>query len=234
MVEGDGLENRSAKAPGVRIPPPPPSEAEIGAARRRLESLLEQHGLLLCHDAKLPSATACIAGAPVPGSWWGHAKGKLIYEVLEGISDTVAWPKLVQGKDTLVHRRLWPALVAVAESRQDWQLRGLKADAKRLLLRIRRGRPVRTDGAPAAAGRKLGVVATELERRLLARGASEHTPSGHHARILETWGAWGERQGVWPARRLEVAEAIAALSDPVLAWAGGRRPPGLLPWLAGR
>jgi hypothetical protein len=27
VVEGDGLENRSAKAPGVRIPPPPPESA---------------------------------------------------------------------------------------------------------------------------------------------------------------------------------------------------------------
>ena len=176
MVEGDGLENRSAKAPGVRIPPPPPSEAEIVAAQRRLERLLERHGLLLCHDAKLPSATACIAGAPIRGSWWGHAQGKLIYETLTRIIDTVAWPKLVLGKDTLVHRRLWPALVAAAESRQDWQLRGLKPDARLLLARIRRGRPVRTDEAPPAKGRKLAVVATELERRLLARSYSEHTP----------------------------------------------------------
>ena len=95
------------------------------AARRRLERLLDEHGLLLVHDAKLPSATACIAGAPVPGSWWGHAKGKLIYETLEQVGETVAWAKLVLGKDTLVHRRLWPALVAAAESRQAWQTRGL-------------------------------------------------------------------------------------------------------------
>ena len=62
MVEGDGLENRSAKAPGVRIPPPPPTNAEIEGARRRVERLLATHGLLLLHDAKFPSATACIAG----------------------------------------------------------------------------------------------------------------------------------------------------------------------------
>ena len=230
MVEGDGLENRSAKAPGVRIPPPPLSEAAIGSARRRLERLLDRHGLLLCHDGKLPSATACIAGAPVSGSWWGHAKGKLIYEVLEGIAEAIAWPKLVLGKDTLVHRRLWPALVAAAESRQAWQERGLKPDATRLLGRIRRGERVRTDEAPRAPGRKLGVVATELERRLLARGASEHTPAGHHVRFLETWGTWGHRQGLTAADLPPTAKAIAALSAPVLAWTGGRKPPGLLPW----
>jgi hypothetical protein len=206
------------------------SEKEIAKARGRLEGLLGKHGLLLVHDAKLPSATACIAGGPVPGSWWGHAQGKLIYETLERIEETVAWAKLVLGKDTLVHRRLWPALVAAAESGQEWQTRGLKADAKRLLARIRRGGPVRTDEAPRAAGRKLGAVATELERRLLAHSRSEHTASGHHARFLETWGAWGRGRGVAAADLPDAAGAIVALSAPVLAWTGGRRPAGLLPW----
>lgn len=200
------------------------------AARRRLEQLLDEHGLILCHDAKLPSATACIAGAPVPGSWWGHAQGKLIYETLEGIGEAVAWAKLVRGKDTLVHRRLWPALVAAAGSRQAWQTRGLAPDAKRLLARIRRGRPIRTDEAPSGEGRKLGVVATELERRLLACSRSEHTASGHHARFLDTWAAWGRAHGVGARGLPDATEAIAALSAPVLTWTGGRTPAGLLPW----
>jgi hypothetical protein len=193
--------------------------------------VLAEHGLLLVHDAKLPSATACIAGAPVPGSWWGHAQGRLIYETLERIEESVAWAKLVLGKDTLVHRRLWPALVAAAESGQAWQTRGLKADAKRLLARIRRGGAVGTDEGPRGAGRKLGVVATELERRLLAHGRSEHTASGHHARFLETWGAWGRARGVAAADLPDAAEAIAALSAPVLACTRGGRPAGLLPWI---
>jgi hypothetical protein len=186
--------------------------------------------LLLCHDAKLPSATACIAGAAIRGSWWGHAKGKLIYETLHRVVDAVAWPKLVLGKDTLVHRRLWPALIAVAESRQDWQLRGLAPDAKRLLQRVRRGGAVRTDETSRGQGRKLGVVATELERRLLARSFSEHTPAGHHVRFLETWETWGNRQGIAPADRPDVGEAMAALAAPVDAWTRGRRLRGVLPW----
>jgi hypothetical protein len=203
------------------------------AARRRLERLLDEHGLLLVHDAKLPSATACIAGAPVPGSWWGHAKGKLIYETLEQVGETVAWAKLVLGKDTLVHRRLWPPLLAAAASRQAWQTRGLAPDAKRLLARVRRGRPLRTDEAPAGKGRKLGVVATELERRLLAHGTSEHTASGHHARFLETWAAWGRARGIGARDLPDATEAIAVLSAPVLAWTEGRERAGLLPWYEG-
>ena len=234
MVEGDGLENRSAKAPGVRIPPPPPTNAEIEGARRRVERLLAKHGLLLLHDAEFPSATACIAGAIVRGSWWGHPRGKLIYETLTRMTDDVAWAKLVLGKETLVHRRLWSALVAAAEARQAWQLRGLPTDAKQLLQRVRKGPPVPVEARGAGTGRKLAAVANDLERRLLARSYTEHTPAGHHARFLETWATWARRNRICAADLPAAADAIQALSAPVKAWAPERRPPGLLPWLAAR
>ena len=137
------------------------------------------------------------------------------------------------GKDTLVHRRLWPALVAAAASRQARQTRGLAPDAKRLLARVQRGGRLRTDEAPAGKSRKLGVVATELERRLLAHGTSEHTASGHHARFLETWAAWGRARGIGAPELPDATEAIAALSTPVLAWTEGREPAGLLPGYEG-
>jgi hypothetical protein len=223
VVEGDGLENRSAKAPGVRIPPPPPSDAEIERARRRLERLLERHGLLLLHDATWPSATACIAGEAIRGSWWGHAKGKLIFETLTRIEDEVAWAKLILGKETLVHRRLWPALVAVAASDQDWQRRGLSAGAQALLRRVRTGGRVPID-------RKQGAAAKDLERRLLVRGASEHTASGHHARYLETWDAWARRTGVRQGETPGPEAARQALSAPIRAWAGAADLSGILPW----
>ena len=181
----------------------------------------------MLHDAKLPSATACIAGAPIRGSWWGHAKGKLIFETLNRMEDDVAWAKVVLGKETLVHRRLWPALVAAAESGQPWQTRDLKADAKQLLRRVRLGKPVQTDARRAA---------NDLERRLLARSYTEHTPSGRHVRFLETWSAWARRSGIAAADLPAAADAIQALSAPVMAWleGQGRRPPGLLPWLPAR
>jgi hypothetical protein len=57
-----------------------------------------------------------IAGGPIQGSWWAHAKGNEIYAVADAISDSddVLVCKLVDGKITYVHRRLWPALVKLA------------------------------------------------------------------------------------------------------------------------
>src|SRR5204863_4845079 len=64
----------------------------------------------------VPSLAEAIAGGPIRGSWWGHPKGQEIFRVAEAISDSddVLVCKLVEGKVTYVHRRLWPALVKLA------------------------------------------------------------------------------------------------------------------------
>ena len=59
----------------------------------------------------------------------GHTRARLIFSVLtdlEGHPDVLLM-KLISGKDTLVHRRLWPSLLGVAISGQPWQFRGLGA-----------------------------------------------------------------------------------------------------------
>ena len=60
--------------------------------------------------------TEAIAGEPITGSWWGHPRGRHIFGVLETVtaSAEVLVCRLVDGKVTLVHRRLWPALVRAA------------------------------------------------------------------------------------------------------------------------
>lgn len=57
-----------------------------------------------------------IAGEPVAGKWWGHPKGDEIFRLLRAIrkSSDVLVCRLVEGKVTFVHRRLWPALVCLA------------------------------------------------------------------------------------------------------------------------
>ena len=69
--------------------------------------------MLQAARGSVPSLADTIAGGPIRGSWWGHPKGHEIFEVAEAISesDDVLVCKLVNGKVTYVHRRLWPALV---------------------------------------------------------------------------------------------------------------------------
>ncbi len=65
----------------------------------------------------LPNVAELIAGEPIRGSWWGHPAAHAIYDALNRLAESpnVARTRLVNGKVTLVHRRLWPALVRVAD-----------------------------------------------------------------------------------------------------------------------
>ena len=62
------------------------------------------------------SIAEVIAGGPIRGSWWAHARGREIFAVTRALRNhpDVLVCRLVGGKITYVHRRLWPALVAMA------------------------------------------------------------------------------------------------------------------------
>jgi len=78
---------------------------------------VEQHGVVLASaHGKVPTLTEAIAGAPIKGSWWGHKDGKHIFAVLGAVQehDDILVCRLLSGKLTLVHRRLWPAVAALA------------------------------------------------------------------------------------------------------------------------
>ena len=80
-------------------------------------AFVRKHGVVLVSArGPAPTLTHAIAGEPIRGSWWGHAKSHHIYRVLETVCDSrrVLVCRLMDGKVTLVDRRLWPALVRVA------------------------------------------------------------------------------------------------------------------------
>ena len=80
---------------------------------------VKRHGAVLeSARGSVPSLAQAIAGEPIRGSWWGHPKGNQIYMLLNDVSDSpdVVRCRLVDGKITLVHRRLWPALVKMASA----------------------------------------------------------------------------------------------------------------------
>jgi hypothetical protein len=81
-------------------------------------AFVQEHGVVLVSaKGPVPRLTEAIAGEPVKGSWWSHSQGRLIFAILEVVtaSEQVLVCRLVEGKVTLVHRRLWPALVRLAD-----------------------------------------------------------------------------------------------------------------------
>ena len=90
--------------------------AERLDARQALE-FVRQHGIVLASaKGHVPRLIEAILGVPISGNWWTHPDGSFIYNVLAEVSDSdeILLCRLVDGKRTLVHRRLWPALVRVA------------------------------------------------------------------------------------------------------------------------
>ncbi len=85
---------------------------------REALAFVQEHGIVLeSARGPVPSLAEAIAGGPIRGSWWAHPRGNEIYAVLSGVRDAkpVLVCRLVAGKITYVHRRLWPALVRAAE-----------------------------------------------------------------------------------------------------------------------
>jgi hypothetical protein len=203
----------------------------------RVLTSLRAHGLLLLTDSRLPSVAALVAGAPVRGSWWGHPRGGAIYAVaerLEALTEEVVCVKLVVGKETYLHRQLWPALVGAGAARAAWQTDGLSPLAARLLALIDRDGTARTDDLDELGPhprKALGDAARELERALLVVGTSLHTETGAHAKQLETWARWAERVGFALAERLAPEDGQRALEAAVAALGEGATTRGRLPWL---
>lgn len=83
------------------------------AARR----FVKKHGVVLEGGrGPVPSLAETVAGESISGSWWGHPKGHEIFALSRAIRDwrDVLVCRVVSGKVTYVHRRLWPALVRLA------------------------------------------------------------------------------------------------------------------------
>lgn len=64
----------------------------------------------------VPRLAETVAGEPIRGSWWAHPRANDIFLCSRAIrqSADVLVCRLVGGKVTYVHRRLWPALARLA------------------------------------------------------------------------------------------------------------------------
>src|SRR5262245_15095156 len=80
-------------------------------------ALVRGHGVMLASaKGTAPCLVEAIVGEPIKGSWWAHPQSRRIYRVLQAVteSDQVLACRLIDGRITLIHRRLWPLLVRLA------------------------------------------------------------------------------------------------------------------------
>lgn len=157
---------------------------------KRLRKQLDVHGVLLLTDRDLPSLTTIVAGGPVKGSWWGHPKGNLMYNLSNELMDQpdVLTLKLINKKVTFVQRRYWDSLVSIAAGEADWQMRNLPIAARSLWKTVQTRHEIRADDPEfRKSPKEIGKLALHLEEKLLVYSESLHTDSGRHIRLLRTW-----------------------------------------------
>jgi hypothetical protein len=92
---------------------------------RQALAFVAKHGVVLqAARGPVPVFAEYVAGGPIKGSWWAHSKSHEIFALATAVSDheDVLVCKLVAGKVTYVHRRVWPALVKLAARFEPSQL----------------------------------------------------------------------------------------------------------------
>jgi hypothetical protein len=192
---------------------------------------LERIGLLLQHDAVLPSFTGVALGESIRGSWWTHPRANDLYDLLQVFRREAGGLslKLVNGKLTFVAKRLWPALAAVGRGGAGWQRDGLSREAGVLLAYVRRRGAVRGDRIDFVPDVDLPKLLRELERRLLVHVESFHSEAGSHHRLLRSWPRFWTDASYKPPRR-PLAGAIGDLQGAVDELAAGRHVRARVPW----
>ncbi len=84
---------------------------------RQATAFVRKHGVVLeSASGPVPSLAHAIAGGPIRGSWWSHPRSHEIYAATQAVRarEDILVCRLVAGKVTFVHRRLWPSLVRAA------------------------------------------------------------------------------------------------------------------------
>jgi hypothetical protein len=99
-------------------PNPGPRDMRRCATATDALAFVREHGVVLASaKGAAPRLSEAIAGEAIKGSWWAHPQSHRIYAILAAVSESeqVLVCRLLDGKITLVHRSLWPALVRLSQ-----------------------------------------------------------------------------------------------------------------------
>ena len=178
-------------------------------------NLVKRHRVVPMTPAQgFRSLVSEVAGGPVRGSWWGHPKGSLMYDlanVLHNSKEIVA-ARLVEGKVTFIHKSLWPALFRVVADRE-WRrssLRRFGPAEKRILSAVESKGRVEAERLSGDV-KRIKKATDRLAQGMALLTANVHTEKGSHATILTSWSAWAKAPTRAAARGLEFDEALETL-----------------------
>ena len=82
-------------------------------------AFVAQHGIVLeaARRSDLPSLAEAIAGKALRGNWWAHPRSREIFTLTRALraAPEILTCRLVDGRISFVHERLWPALARLAD-----------------------------------------------------------------------------------------------------------------------
>jgi hypothetical protein len=139
---------------------------------RQALAFVKKHGIVV-ESARGPvrSLAEAIAGGPIRGRWWSHPRSHQVFAITRSVreSDQVLVCRLVNGKITFVHRRLWPALVRAADRLESARLAQVRE------IHTRSGRHVTTEIAfprwvPSSVRAQARVLSEEAALAALPAG----------------------------------------------------------------
>jgi hypothetical protein len=94
-------------------------------------AFVRRHGIVLVSaKGPVPRLTEAIAGEAIKGSWWAHSKSHQIFAILQKLGDSpdILVCRFIAGRQTFVHRRLWPAIVKLASQFDPEQLAQIRQE----------------------------------------------------------------------------------------------------------
>jgi len=174
--------------------------------------------VMLGPTPNLPSLVTHIAPGLRGARWWSHPQANEIYNTYRQIIEDrdIAVAKLVDGKITLLHRKLWPAIIKLVQDEM-WrkkQIGALSLTAKSLLDHVESAGSIRLDFLAPDWPR--GVTGLKKDRNILEKKAlvmsrDEHTKTGTHQTVLESWESFRNREHIKVPRGLRREKALEIL-----------------------